>query len=264
MNILVLIKQVPATSDIGMDEETGVILRDAGETKMNPYDLYALEIALRIREQQGGRVAVLSMGPPAAESTVREAFMMGADSGFLMSDRAFAGSDVLATSYALSQAVEVTGPWDLIITGKQTTDGDTAQVGVECSEFLSIPCMTNVQLVAHIDKTSVVVESDMGGHVERSRVKLPALIAVEKDICQPRLPSYRKKKATAEKKVLKLTLKDLTDSDSSHYGLDGSPTKVINVFPPDRKESHEIWVGDNLGSRLYTLLKQEKYFQERQ
>ena len=135
MDIMVLIKQVPMSSDLGMDEETGVIKRESGDTKMNPYDLYALETAFRIREETGGTVSVLTMGPPQAEQVIREAFMMGADKGYLLTDPAFAGSDVLATSYALAQGIQTIRDFNLIICGKQTTDGDTAQVASECSEL---------------------------------------------------------------------------------------------------------------------------------
>ena len=262
MNITVLIKQVPASSDIGVDEETGVILRDSGSTKMNPYDLYALETALRIREETGGKITVLTMGPPQAEQAVREAYMMGADAGYLLTDRAFAGSDVLATSYALSQALTHIGLGDLIICGKQTTDGDTAQVGVECSEFLGIPCMTNVKRIVDILPEAISIESDMGMTVERVRVTYPCLIAVDKDICQPRLPSYRKKQATALRPVEQLALKDLKDQDTANYGLTGSPTHVIKIFPPTHSSTHEMWDGEQLAERLFSLLRDEKYLQE--
>jgi electron transfer flavoprotein beta subunit len=262
MNIIVLIKQVPLSSDIGIDEETGVILRESGSTKMNPYDLYALETALRIREKAGGKITVLTMGPPQAEQVVREAYMMGADYGYLLTDRAFAGSDVLATSFALSQALTHIGIGDLIICGKQTTDGDTAQVGVECSEFLGIPCITNVKRIIDIQPDAVTIESDMGMTIEHARITYPCLIAVDKDIYQPRLPSYRKKKATALLPVEKITLKDLKDQNTTRYGLTGSPTQVIKIFPPSRTSTHEIWEGEHLGRRLFALLRDEKHLQE--
>jgi electron transfer flavoprotein beta subunit len=262
MNCIVLIKQVPVSSQVGIDEETGVILRQAGEGKMNPYDLYALETALRIREEYGGEVTVLSMGPPQAEQVIREAFMMGADRGFLLSDAAFAGSDVLATSYALSQAVRRIGSYDLIICGKQTTDGDTAQVGAECSEFLDVPCMTNVRKIISCDRSSVIVESDMGMTVEEVRIKLPCLLAVDKDIYQPRLPSYLKKKASAGREVEILRLADLEDRDPGRYGLDGSPTHVVRIFPPSTETAHQRWEGEGLGRRLFALLEEHKFLQE--
>ena len=136
MKILVCIKQVPGTSNVEVDPVTGVLKRDGIETKMNPYDLYALELALSLRQQKGGQVHVISMGPLQAKSVLAEAIYMGADAGYLVSDRQFAGADVLATSYTISQGIKKAGDYDLIICGKQTTDGDTAQVGPEIAEFL--------------------------------------------------------------------------------------------------------------------------------
>ena len=136
MNILVCIKQVPGTSQVEIDEKTGVLKRDGVESKMNPFDLYALETALRLKQQYGATITVLTMGPPQAEMVIREAFMMGADHGFVLSDRRFGGADVLATSYTLSQGVRIAGDVDLVICGKQTTDGDTAQVGAELADGL--------------------------------------------------------------------------------------------------------------------------------
>lgn len=145
MNILVCIKQVPGTSKVEVDPVTGVLKRDGIDSKMNPYDLYALETALRIREEKGGTIKVLSMGPPQALSVIKEAYSMGVDDGVLLSDRKFGGADVLATSYTLSQGVRKMGDFDLIICGKQTTDGDTAQVGAEIAEYLGIPHAANIE-----------------------------------------------------------------------------------------------------------------------
>jgi electron transfer flavoprotein beta subunit len=241
MTIVVLIKQVPLTSEVALDPKTGVIQRESGETKMNPYDLYALETALRIVQAHGGKTIALTMGPPQAETVVREAFAMGFDEGYLLTDRAFAGSDVLATSHALSQAIRTLGHVDLIITGKQTTDGDTGQVGAEVSEFLNIPCVAALMTV----------------HVE-----LPALIAVDKDIHQPRLPSYVRMKQTEKRQVRRITLADLPDTDRTHYGLEGSPTQVVKIFPPESNTDSESWTGENIPERLYRYLQKEKFLQE--
>ncbi|MCK9287939.1 MAG: electron transfer flavoprotein subunit beta/FixA family protein [Sphaerochaetaceae bacterium] len=262
MRYLVLIKQVPLSSNVAIDEKTGTIKRESGEAKMNPYDLYALETALRLRETYEGVVSVLTMGPPQAGSVVRESFMMGADEGFLLTDRAFAGSDVLATSYALSQAIKHIGNIDLVICGKQTTDGDTAQVGAECSEFLNIPCISNVQRIIDVTETAITAECDTGTTVETVRVHLPALMSVEKDIWQPRLPSFKLMCATAQRPVKTLNLKDLADTDERHYGLKGSPTQVVRMFPPEEKSDYEIWNEGNLGERLYQYLVSEKFLQE--
>ena len=145
MKILVCIKQVPGTSNVEVDEKTGVLKRDGVESKMNPFDLYAIEQALCLREEYGGKVDVITMGPPQAKSVLLEAVYMGADNGGLISDRKFAGADVVATSYTLSQGIRKMGEYDLILCGKQTTDGDTAQVGPETAEFLGMDHMANVQ-----------------------------------------------------------------------------------------------------------------------
>ena len=139
MNIFVCIKQVPATNKVEVDEKTGVLKRAGVLSKLNPYDLYALETALRLRERCGGKISVGTMGPPQAQAVVREAYMMGADEGYVFSDRRLGGADVLATSYTLSQAIRSTGDYDLIICGRQTTDGDTAQVGPAVAEHMGIP-----------------------------------------------------------------------------------------------------------------------------
>lgn len=148
MEIFVCIKQVPATNKVQVDERTGVLLRDGVDSKMNPYDLFALETALRLRERHGGRVVVGTMGPPQAEAVVREAYWIGADEGYVFSDRRLGGADVLATSYTLSQAIQTVGDFDLILCGKQTTDGDTAQVGPAIAEHMGIP---HAAWVSHLE-----------------------------------------------------------------------------------------------------------------
>lgn len=261
MKILVCIKQVPETSKVEVDPVTGVLKRDGADSKMNPYDLYALESALRLREQAGGAVTVITMGPPQAQEIVREAFAMGADAGVLVSDRRFAGADVLATSYTLSQAIQKTGGFDLILCGKQTTDGDTAQVGCEIAEYLDIPSAANVTAIPAINAESVTVELDMPCTVETAEIRLPCLLCVEKDIYQPRLPSYVKKQRTKNREIAVLSLDDLPDRDESRYGLSGSPTQVQRIFPPESGGGRELWNGgaDELAQKLAELLVSRKF-----
>jgi len=209
MNILVCIKQVPGSTKVEVDEKTGVLKRDGVDSKMNPYDLYALETALRIKEKSGGTITAMSMGPRQAEDVIKEAFMMGVDEGALISDRKFAGSDVLATSYTLSQSAKKLGSFDIILTGKQTTDGDTAQVGPEMAEYLNIPHIANVTRIFEIADDSITVEMDMPDTIEKVRVKYPCLLTLEKDIFQPRLPSYRRKMATKDKAIRTNNLRGL-------------------------------------------------------
>ena len=264
MRITVCIKQVPGTSQVEIDPETGVLKRDGVESKMNPFDLYAIETALRLKQQYGGEITVVSMGPPQAQAVIREAFMMGADRGFLLSDRKFGGADVLATSYTISQGIRAAGEFDLIICGRQTTDGDTAQVGAELAEFLGIPHVANVCRIHEADAGHLTVTQEMPLHRLTARIALPCLITVEKDLCEPRLPSYRLMRATADREIRVLTLADLPDRDASHYGLNGSPTQVKRIFPPEKSDRQERWDGEESASaeRLYHLLDEEKFLQK--
>lgn len=264
MEIVVCIKQVPGTSEVEVDEVTGVLKRDGIDSKMNPYDLYAVETAIKIKEQNGACVSVLTMGPPQAKDVIREAYMMGADKGVLLTDRRFAGADVLATSYTIAQGVKKIAQdttVDLIICGKQTTDGDTAQVGPELAEFLNIPHIANVRKLIEVKEDSVVVEMDMPDTVEIAQIQFPCLITVEKDIFTPRLPSFRKKLETKDREIQEYTLDDFEDKNENNYGLNGSPTQVRRIFPPKGNTDHEIWTGtsDELADRICEKLIEMKF-----
>ena len=276
MDILVCAKQVPGTSKVDIDEETGVLKRTGADAKMNPYDLYALEAALRLKERRGGTVSVITMGPPQAAEIVREAYATGVDRGILLTDKAFAGSDVLATSRALSGGINKTGPYDLIICGKQTTDGDTAQIGPELAEFLGIPHVTNVTEILETDEDETArdgewnkkirVSADMGDYSEICDIEFPCLITVEKEIYTPRLPSYLKARETDEKEIEILALADLSDADPNGYGLDGSPTRVEKIFPPEPKNERITLEGTNgeLADKIYVLLAGMKFVYPKQ
>lgn len=261
MNILVCIKQVPGSNKVEVDPVTGVLKRNGADAKMNPYDLYALETGLRLKEQYGGTLNVLTMGPPPAKKILYEAFAMGADKGALITDRKFGGADVLSTSYTLSQGIKRFGNFDLIICGLQTTDGDTAQVGPEVSEQLGIPCVCNVKQVEGVEDNAIVVNMEMSEDVERLKVSFPCLLTVQKDICEPRLPSYKKSKETATREIETYTLSDMEDTDEHHYGLNGSPTQVQRIFPPESHKSRETWegTGEELAGRIYSVLKSKKF-----
>ena len=261
MNILVCIKQVPGTSKVEVDPVTGVLKRDGVDSKMNPYDLYALETAFKISENKGGDISVITMGPPQAKEIIREAYSMGVDKGVLLSDRKFAGADVLATSYTLSQGVKSMGNFDLIICGKQTTDGDTAQVGPEIAEYLDIPHVANVRKIVEVKDKSIVVEMDMPNTVELVDIKLPALITVEKGIFEPRLPSYKKKVATKDREIKVMSLSDFKDQNENNYGLNGSATQVERIFPPKVNDKREIWEGSSEGiaEKFESTLKELKF-----
>ncbi len=257
MNIFVCIKQVPATNRVEVDEATGVLKRAGVASKMNPYDLYALEAALRLRETCGGTVTVGTMGPPQAQAVVRESFLMGADAGYVFSDRRLGGADVLATSYTLAQAIRSVGDFDLILCGKQTTDGDTAQVGPAIAEHMGIP---HAAWVSHIEAQSdgVTVEQQLVGTVETVFMPFPCLITVEQDIHMPRLPSLKAARQAALKPVTVVGLDAFLDTDPEHYGLSGSPTQVMRIFPPPAGAAREVWQGQVDAARLFEHLTHSK------
>lgn len=259
MEIMVCVKQVPGSSNVEVDKETGVLKRDGSDSKMNPYDLYAVETALKIKEQTGAKLKAISMGPPPAQEVLKETFMMGADEAYLITDRKFGGADVLATSYTIAGGIKKAGEGklpDLIVCGKQTTDGDTAQVGPELSEFLGIPMVPNVTKIVEVKDASIVVEMDLGHCVEVVEMTYPCLITVEKGIYTPRLPSYKLQKATADKQIPWFTLNDFEDKDEKHYGLNGSPTQVKRIFNPEPNTDRETWEGttDEVAEKLFQKL----------
>lgn len=263
MNILVCIKQVPGTNEVKIDPVTGVLDRKGVDSKMNPYDLYALETALQIKESQGGKVSVITMGPPQAQAIIQEAYAMGADAGALISDRKFGGADVLATSYTISQGIKKFGDFDLILCGKQTTDGDTAQVGPEIAEYLNIPSVCNVVKFVEVGAKDVSVVMDMPHDLETLKVEYPCLLTVEKDIFSPRLPSYLKKKATKDRDIQTYSLADFADKDEKKYGLSGSPTQVQRIFPPVSDKKRELWNESSaaLTDRLFDKINELKFIQ---
>ncbi|MCI7813601.1 MAG: electron transfer flavoprotein subunit beta/FixA family protein [Lachnospiraceae bacterium] len=260
MKIIVCMKQVPAGTKVDIDPETGAMKRLSGETRTNPYDLFALEEALQLREMLGGTVTVLTMGPPQAEEMMRDAYMMGADDAVILSDRKFAGADVLATSYALTQGIEVLGGADLIICGRQTTDGDTAQVGPAIAEHLGIPHAAWVAEVVGADEKSIRVRQDLVSVSQVSEIPYPCLITVDKDMCVPRLPSYLLKQASKGRPVRVLSFEDMLDHDLSRYGLIGSPTSVERMFAPPEAERQVYLQGsaEEKADALFQILTDKK------
>lgn len=255
MNIFVCIKQVPSTNKVQIDEKTGVLKRSGVRGKMNPYDLYALETALRLRTQYGGTVTVGTMGPPQAQEIVKEAYMMGADNGYVFSDRQFGGADVLATSYTLSQAIRSIGDFDLILCGQQTPDGDTAQVGPAIAEHMGIPHAAWVSRI-EVKGDGVDVVQQLQDVIETVHMPFPCLVTVEQDIFMPRLPSMKTAREMGDKQVFMLGMDSFFDKDPGHYGLSGSPTQVERIFPPENDVVREMWTGEDLSGKLYTQLKQ--------
>ena len=247
MNIIVCIKQVPDTNDVKINPETNTLIREGVEAVINPFDMYALEEGLRLRERFGGKVSVITMGPPQAKEALREAISLGVDEGILLSDRAFAGSDTWATSLVLAKAIEKIGTYDLVICGKQASDGDTAQVGPGIATHIDLPQATYVRRIdtVHMDTDPkiMVAERLLEEGYELLELKLPALITVVKEINEPRLPSLRGKMAAKKAQINTWGNAEL-NIDTTQIGLDGSPTKVVKIFTPPQKEGGQIFQGE--------------------
>ena len=244
MNILVCIKQVPGSSNVEVDPVTGVLKRDGVASKMNPYDLYSIELAMSLTEKYGGQVETITMGPPQAKSVIVESICMGAKRGTVLSDRKFAGADVLATAYTISQGIRKVGEFDMILCGKQTTDGDTAQVGAEVAEYLGIPHVSNVLSIEEIKDGKAYVTVSLDDMVVTESVKLPCVLCAESDINSPRLPSYKVQKTVTDDMIRFISFAEFEDQDANHYGLNGSATQVERIFPPEKNtEKHSITGG---------------------
>ncbi|MBQ7370429.1 MAG: electron transfer flavoprotein subunit beta/FixA family protein [Blautia sp.] len=234
MHIAVCIKQVPSTNEVRLDPVTKTIIRDGKQSVINPFDTYAIEEAVRIRERIGGKVTALSMGIPATERLIRDALARGVDEGMLLTDRAFAGADTLATSYTLSLGIQEMGDVSLIICGRMAVDGDTAQIGPELAETLGIPHATDVVEIEDITEERIRVRRMTENGYQILEVKLPALITVVKDINMPRLPSISGIRYSMEGHFRKLTAANVP-ADRARLGLDGSPTQVVKTETPERR-----------------------------
>jgi len=235
MNIIVTIKQVPDAANVRINPETKTLVREGVESMMNPLDAYALEEAVRLKEKLGGKVTVVCMGPPMAEAVLREAISLGADEAVLLSDRAVAGSDTLATSYALSQTISKLGDYDLILGGKQAIDGDTAQVGPGIAVNLDIPQVTCVRKVRECANGKMVVERMTEEGYDVVEVTLPAVVTVVKEINEPRIASLKGKMAAKRAQIKMMTAADI-EADLTRLGLKGSPTNVVEIFSPEARQ----------------------------
>lgn len=244
MNIVVCIKQVPGTTQVKINPETGTLIRDGVEAVVNPFDEYAIEEALRLKERFGATVTVITMGPPQADAALRSAVAMGADEAVLVSDRKFAGSDTWATSYTLSSAIKTLGSVDLIICGKQAIDGDTAQVGPGIAEMLDVPFVAWVRKVEDISNGTIRVERMMEEGYDVVEMALPGLITVVKEINEPRMASLKGKMRAKKIEIKALSAADLGAIDEKKLGLNGSPTQVLRSFVPERKAGGAIITGE--------------------
>jgi len=241
MNIVVCIKQVPATTDVRIDPKTHSLMRETAESIINPFDENAVETALQLRDQHGGKVTVITMGPPQAESALRESIAMGADDAVLITDPAFRLSDTLATSYTLSLACQKLAPFDLVICGKQAIDGDTAQVGPGVAEHLGIPQATFV-IGIEMDGRRLRCRRLLEDCFEVVELRMPALITVVKQINEPRRAPM-KGVLRARKAPITIWDKDALAASPDRIGLDGSPTTVVKSFRPERRRAGQILQG---------------------
>ncbi|SCH80422.1 Electron transfer flavoprotein small subunit [uncultured Collinsella sp.] len=270
MHIVVCVKAVPSSTEVKMDPVTHTIVRDGRESVVNPFDAAALEVALAIKDEraatgEGCRVSVLSMGIPATEALLRDGIARGASDALLLSDRAFAGADTLATSYALSCGIRELGSAsmndaaasgasehgkaapapplpDLILCGKMAVDGDTAQIGPELAGLFDMPCVTDVRELVAIERGRVTVRHATDAGIELVEVPLPAVLTVAKDIAQPRMPSIAGVRAAAGAPVAVLSAA-CVQADPARSGLAGSPTQVVRSFVPERSDACEVLEG---------------------
>jgi len=247
VHAIVCIKQVPDTTDVRINPETNTLVREGVESIINPFDTYAIEEALLLKEKFGGKVTVVSMGPPQAMEALKEAVAMGCDEAILLSDRAFAGADTWATAYTLAQAVREIGEFDILLCGKQAIDGDTGQVGPGIARQLGVTQLTYVFKIQEIDFDSRVIRVERLLEEGREVVEssLPAVLTVVKDINQPRYPSFRGIRRATRMEIPVWDAQALSSADPKHLGLSGSPTQVVRIFtPPPRGEEADIIEAD--------------------
>lgn len=256
MKVIVCVKMVPAISEVKIDPETGTLIRDGVKSEMNPFDTYAVEEGIRLKEKHGGSVVALSMGPLQAESVLRQTLALGCDKAILLTDKKFSGADTLATSFTLSRAINDIGQYDIVICGHKTTDGDTAQVGPGLAEWLGIPHVSYVRNIVEVTKESIVVERSLNDSYEEIEIFLPCLITVTKEINEPRLASFKRRIQARKMPVLNWTCEDL--GGNGWFGLEGSPTRVIRVFAPPPRLGGEVLKGDlkNQVTQLISKLKE--------
>ena len=265
MNILVCIKQVPDTTEIKIDPVTNTLIRAGVPSIVNPFDGYALEAAARIKDKDPDtKIVVMSMGPEQAKAALKECIGIAADKAYLISDRAFGGSDTLATSYIISNAVkkieELEGKFDAIFCGKQAIDGDTAQVGPELAEHLDYPQVTYA-LEAEADENTLTIKKETEDGVEMIEIQTPCVITYTKPSFDPRYPTIKRKMAANRAEIPTLTAADLSTIDLTQAGLKGSPTKVKKTFVPQKKTGGikiQEETNEDSAKKLFELLSDAK------
>jgi electron transfer flavoprotein alpha/beta subunit len=253
MNIVVFIKQVPDTTEIRIDPVTGNLIREGVPSIVNPDDKHALETAVSLKEKHGGKVTVVTMGPPQADEALRECLAMGADQAILLSDKTFGGADTCATSYTLSCALKKIGSYDLVICGRQALDGNTAQVGPQIAELMGLSQITYAQGV-EINGGNITVKRALEDGYEVVETKLPVLLTVTKDINTPRTPAIDAVMEAYGADITTLTADDL-DVDKARLGLKGSPTRIKKAYTPElRKGKVDMIQADTPAAAVQALL----------
>ena len=239
MNIVVCIKQVPDTTEIKIDPVKNTLIRNGVPSILNPFDKNALEQALRLKDQYGGTVTAISMGPNNAKAVLREALSLGVDKAYLITDRAFGGSDTYATSYILSKAIQKIGTFDFILVGKQAIDGDTGQTGSSIAEHLNINRLSYV-LDIKMEGDKCIVKRQIEEGIEVVEAKLPVLCTITKESNKPRYATIKGKIDSLKAEIKEISLADMPDTDITKIGLKGSPTRVKATFTPKRQANGEI------------------------
>ncbi|MBQ3438048.1 MAG: electron transfer flavoprotein subunit beta/FixA family protein [Fusobacterium sp.] len=257
MRIIVCVKQVPDTNEVKINQETGTLIRKGVPSIMNPDDKNALEEALKLKEEYGAEVVVISMGPPQAKDVLKEALSMGANDAYLITDRKFGGSDTWATATIITSAIEKIGNYDIIFCGRQAIDGDTAQVGPQIAEFLEIPQVTYVKkLKIENNKMEVHRYTEYGDYIYE--VEFPVVLTAIKELNEPRYPSIsgiiENFGDLGDEKIKKLEFDDLI-VDESQIGLKGSPTNVFKSFVPVKNKVSEIIEGETVKEKTDKLIK---------
>lgn len=234
LKILVCVKQVPDVDQMKMDPATGTLVRTGVPAILNPLDANALSAAVSVKEQWGGEITAITMGPPNAEAVLRECLAVGADRAVLVTDRAFGNADTLATSYSIVSAADMVDKFDLIFCGKETLDGATGQMGAQLAERFDAAQVTSASLIKNIDeeKKTAIVEREIESGIETLEVTLPCLFTMEKTHYSARIPNLKGKMRSKKAEIVTFTADDITGLDRGRIGDPGSPTKVPRMFPP--------------------------------
>lgn len=260
MNIIVLIKEVPDMGKVRFDSVRGVIDRSSAEAKINPFDMNALQAAVDLKNKYGGEITALTMGPPRAESSLRDAYARGADKGVLLTDTKFRGADTCATSYTLASAIKYLKNYDLIICGEKSVDGDTAQVGAEVAEFLDIPHSYYVEDIRNLKEDGIEVQiENLFGSKQIRKMELPALISVTKNISRPMLPTVKRKLESLEIEIYKYGIGDLKEyMTEEEVGFKGSPTKVSKIQIPEKQKRQSKIFKENFQDFIIEIKRELK------